>query len=407
MFAGQQMEHRLLSLSTRPVFGPQRGFHSTPASMGSVELRQSEKALTKASGGESFVIDWKHIRSTSQKVRGDSGSGRLSVPQSGLSRRPRGSSRLRLSVDTGRPRAYRFRGAAAGLAFAAALAVLPVSEVSQPSYDGIRPFAHIDGAALDVTSKEATAQAVTTADASGYGERNRTHSGWNWPDWLKPGLLARRGAAQPEDTRVADALNYYGIAAGWQGAAPDFSDKRAPLDDLILEGPVKEARLAHGEQLPDDLHCLAQNIYFEARSEPKAGKLAVAHVVLNRVDSGRFPSSVCNVVRQGGEMVRHRCQFSWWCDGKSDQPRDRRAWRESVGLAKLVLGGRTDDPTAGALWYHADYVSPNWRHTFLQGPTIGRHIFYSVKPTSKVASRNGGQNHTQLASRMSGSTTID
>ena len=72
--------------------------------------------------------------------------------------------------------------------------------------------------------------------------------------------------------------------------------------------------------LSDEITCLAQNIYFEARSEPVAGMLAVGHVVLNRVASDRFPDTVCKVIRQGGERRRHRCQFSWWCDGRSDKP---------------------------------------------------------------------------------------
>jgi len=126
-----------------------------------------------------------------------------------------------------------------------------------------------------------------------------------------------------------------------------------------------------------EVTCLALNIYFEARSEPEAGKLAVGHVVMNRVASERFPSTVCDVVRQGGEVRRHRCQFSWWCDGQSDTPRNRAEWRRSVELALEIFWGRSEDPTGGALWYHADYVNPSWRASFVEGPKIGRHIFYS------------------------------
>jgi spore germination cell wall hydrolase CwlJ-like protein len=137
-----------------------------------------------------------------------------------------------------------------------------------------------------------------------------------------------------------------------------------------------------------EIECLALNIYFEARGESETGQLAVGHVVMNRVNSKRFPSTVCDVVQQGGELRRHRCQFSWWCDGRSDTPRNKRLWEKSAELALNVYWGRSADPTEGALWYHADYVKPYWRKVFERGPKIGRHIFYSQAPRkTQVASR--------------------
>ncbi|MHA1599494.1 MAG: cell wall hydrolase [Alphaproteobacteria bacterium] len=130
----------------------------------------------------------------------------------------------------------------------------------------------------------------------------------------------------------------------------------------------------------DEISCLALNIYHEARGEPDEGKLAVGHVVMNRVLSSRFPSTVCDVVRQGGEVRRYRCQFSWWCDGRSDKPRNKKDWQSSSEFALAIYWSQTEDPTDGALWYHADYVSPNWRKDFVQGPKIGRHIFYQQRP---------------------------
>lgn len=131
---------------------------------------------------------------------------------------------------------------------------------------------------------------------------------------------------------------------------------------------------------PQELHCLALNIYFEARGEPLAGKVAVGHVVLNRVASPRFPKGICSVVRQGGEKRRHRCQFSWYCDGQSDRPRNKRAWEEAIFVAKMIKGGMTQDPTHGAMWYHAVYVAPDWSRDFAPSEQvkIGRHIFYGA-----------------------------
>ena len=141
-----------------------------------------------------------------------------------------------------------------------------------------------------------------------------------------------------------------------------------------------------------DLRCLALNIYFEARGEPVLGKIAVGHVVLNRVDNVRFPQRVCNVIRQGGAKRRNRCQFSWWCDGRSDRPRDAKAWKEAQFVAGLIRIGATTDPTAGALWYHAVHVNPGWSTRLNRQSKIGKHIFYTKKPrkTTQVARRPDG-----------------
>ncbi len=128
----------------------------------------------------------------------------------------------------------------------------------------------------------------------------------------------------------------------------------------------------------EQLRCLALNVYWEARSESIPGQVAVAAVTLNRVQSPRFPANVCDVVRQGGEVRRHRCQFSWWCDGKKDDPLDDDAWRRATTLARLVSAGVIDDPTGGALWYHADYVTPHWATAKEKITKIGRHIFYTL-----------------------------
>jgi len=129
--------------------------------------------------------------------------------------------------------------------------------------------------------------------------------------------------------------------------------------------------------IAEEIGCLALNIYFEARGEPELGKIAVAHVVLNRVADRRFPTTVCDVVRQGGEDKLHRCQFSWWCDGQSDRPRDARSWDKVKAVAHKVYWGFSPDPTDGALWYHADSVSPYWSTAFVRGPKIGQHQFYA------------------------------
>lgn len=119
------------------------------------------------------------------------------------------------------------------------------------------------------------------------------------------------------------------------------------------------------------LMCMALNIYFEARSEDFLSQLAVAHVVENRVESSLFPNSYCGVVKEGGEK-RHRCQFSWYCDGKSDNPKDLAAWKQAIYVAMVY--SKYEDPTSGALWYHAHYVQPRWAGSSYVA--VGSHRFY-------------------------------
>ncbi len=128
--------------------------------------------------------------------------------------------------------------------------------------------------------------------------------------------------------------------------------------------------------LSASLDCLALNIYHEARGEPLEGKIAVGQVVMNRVGDPDFPAAVCEVVKQGGERPHDRCQFSWWCDGLSDRPDDAGAWEDSKGLAGKILAGGLEDPTRGALWYHADHVAPRWKMDMVRQGKIGRHVFY-------------------------------
>ena len=138
----------------------------------------------------------------------------------------------------------------------------------------------------------------------------------------------------------------------------------------------------------EDEYCMALNIYHESRSENLAGKFAVADVVLNRVYDNRYPDSVCGVVKQaklspwwldqGKEVpIRDQCQFSWYCDGKADDPNDGDAWRDSLLVAYQILKeNKHRGLTEGATHYHANYINPYWAPSFHQVGTIGSHIFY-------------------------------
>ena len=160
------------------------------------------------------------------------------------------------------------------------------------------------------------------------------------------------------------------------GARDDWNDYVAAALLPLERGAYVGSPLSRALGRWEEIECLALTIYFEARGESRAGRRAVGDVVMNRVNDSQFPGTVCEVTRQGGERLLSGCQFSWWCDGRSDQPRDKKAWRESYDMALQVYWDRSRDQTDGALWYHADYVAPRWRKAFEPGPRIGRHLFY-------------------------------
>ena len=131
--------------------------------------------------------------------------------------------------------------------------------------------------------------------------------------------------------------------------------------------------------------CLAQNIYYEARGSNLADQAAVADVVLNRVKDSRYPNTICEVVRQGkqhanGQMVRNMCQFSWYCDGKSDYPLDSESWSKAQQTAYMMIYYNDyRGITEGSTHYHANYVSPRWTRELDLVGRIGVHIFYRWK----------------------------
>lgn len=126
------------------------------------------------------------------------------------------------------------------------------------------------------------------------------------------------------------------------------------------------------------LMCAALAVYFEARGESDAGQVAVAHVIRNRIESPRYPNNACDVVKQGyywnGNPIRNMCQFSFYCDGKSDNPYDEKAWATALYIAKL--SGFIPDTTGGATHYHSTKVFPAWAYTGQVTATIQHHVFY-------------------------------
>ena len=194
-----------------------------------------------------------------------------------------------------------------------------------------------------------TEHAAATIDADGFAAGNvndRAEAGRNGADSSTPADLAAvagrmvelAGAAVPRPRTLAELVAAYG--------------------DADIEDAEQE--------------CLAGAVYFEARSEPVDGQLAVAEVVLNRAGSGQYPTTICEVVTQPW-------QFSFVnATGRiPEADRGSQAWRKAVAISRIALDEAADRVPADVLWYHADYVSPSWGRRLNEFDKIGVHIFYS------------------------------
>jgi N-acetylmuramoyl-L-alanine amidase len=145
----------------------------------------------------------------------------------------------------------------------------------------------------------------------------------------------------------------------------DEEAREAPRAGSLLQLVADQAGVATRNR---EEECLAGAIYFESKSESLEGQLAVAHVIINRAKSGRFPSSLCGVVMQPG-------QFSFVRGGSMPAiARGTRDWQEAVAVAKIARDGLWDSKAPRALFFHARRVSPGWRLTRVA--TVGNHVFY-------------------------------
>jgi spore germination cell wall hydrolase CwlJ-like protein len=177
-------------------------------------------------------------------------------------------------------------------------------------------------------------------------------------------------------------------------ASPKQAEKTAPFNavistkpkSIILDPDIDDSHSWLNRPLPSKIgssketKCLAEAIYFEARSEPEKGKIAVAQVVLNRVKNPAYPDTICDVVYQNSDQ-RHACQFSFACDGLPEAINEPGAWAESLALAKKILG---DEKTlyladiGAATHYHANYVRPDWAGDMKRMQKVGTHVFYKT-----------------------------
>ena len=167
----------------------------------------------------------------------------------------------------------------------------------------------------------------------------------------------------------------------------DYTEVARPVAEAVVESLQSEEDIVELVEQEDEyysqLQCLALNIYHEARSESPLGQEAVGLVTMNRVQDKRYPDTVCDVVYQAhvdskGRPKRNKCQFSWYCDGKSDTIHDMVAFKaiEELSANIIVAYGVQRDITDGAVMYHASYVKPYWAKSYERTSRVDSHIFY-------------------------------
>jgi spore germination cell wall hydrolase CwlJ-like protein len=192
-------------------------------------------------------------------------------------------------------------------------------------------------------------------------------------------LLSLRLFAGDEAQKARSAENK---AQTLEQNAASEGDKSRPSKSETITKPEAQALDPSGENLLDDaLTCLARSIYWEARGEDAAGIEAIASVVMNRLGHEGFPDTICEVVRQGVE--KGACQFSWWCDGLSDDAQEEEAYSVAKEIARKILNKQVQDRTGGALYFHHKDVAPKWAAEYLRTVKIGKHVFY--KPADGAA----------------------
>jgi spore germination cell wall hydrolase CwlJ-like protein len=221
--------------------------------------------------------------------------------------------------------------------------------------------------------------AVATASLSNGGAVSRDHKG----DRLIPNTT-RVAMNRAVAGGVADAPLLLNASDGSMFSPSLDVDGFKPSPEEIAYHPTPEGLNFRykGENQAEfearERRCLSTAIYFEARGESVRGQVAVAQVILNRVRSPLFPQTICGVGYQG--QMHPGCQFSFACDGHTDNPRNDGQWALAQSIAKKIMAGELWLPEIGySTYYHANYVSPDWAGSMNKIDKIGRHIFYKKR----------------------------
>jgi spore germination cell wall hydrolase CwlJ-like protein len=183
-----------------------------------------------------------------------------------------------------------------------------------------------------------------------------------------------------EQAQKEEAANAKGKGEVLEEKASAEGSKTLPTSAEIITKPQAQSVDPTGEEpLDDAITCLARSIYWEANRKDNAEMEAIANVVMNRLAHKGFPNTICGVITR----PMGACQFSWWCDGRSDEAKEDEPYSHAKEIARKALNRQLKDPTDGALYFHNRKVTPNWSNEYIRTVEVGEHVFY--KPTSGKA----------------------
>jgi len=190
--------------------------------------------------------------------------------------------------------------------------------------------------------------------------------------WVATFLLVSQATAADQAQKAETAKSKAEVLE--EKASPDGS-KVLPTPAQIITKPQAQAVDPTGKEILDDaITCLARSIYWETKGKDDASMEAIANVVMNRIDHEGFPNTICGVVKQGNEQGV--CQFSWWCDGRSDDAKEEESYSHAKEIARKALNRQLKDRTGGALYFHCRKAVPNWSKEYIRTVEVGEHVFY-------------------------------
>ncbi|EJM88318.1 cell wall hydrolase [Pseudomonas sp. GM60] len=188
-------------------------------------------------------------------------------------------------------------------------------------------------------------------------------------------LLGGQASATEQEQKKEAAENKAEVLE--QKAAEKGADVPVPKSEAITTSEVQAVDPAGASPLDDAITCLARSIYWEAKGKSSADMEAVASVVMNRLGHEGFPDTVCAVVKQGSETKN--CQFSWWCDGRSDQVQEETQYTIAKEIARKALNKQLNDRTNGAMYFHDRNVNPDWAGKYIKTTETSMFLFYKPK----------------------------
>jgi spore germination cell wall hydrolase CwlJ-like protein len=190
--------------------------------------------------------------------------------------------------------------------------------------------------------------------------------------WLLVFLLMGFGNAADQPKTEAAAKDKAAVLE--EKASATGSEAQPTPAEIITKPQAQSVDPIGDEPLDDAITCLARTIYWEANRKDEAEMEAIANVVMNRLGHKGFPNTICGVVKQGHEQGA--CQFSWWCDGRSDTAWEDEPYSHAKEIARTALNRQLKDRSDGALYFHHRKMTPNWSTEYVRTVEVGEHVFY-------------------------------